>query len=135
MTTIKIDPSWDTPRQLVARGLNEKHLSLAEASRRLKRNSAYLQQYLKRGTPAELDEDEREQLARMVDLHPDDFRKAPPAGEEPGRGPIKRDMLEYAIIATLTAIINDGRSLDAIPPRGLARTILATYDAMMRDVG
>lgn len=42
----------------------ERGVSLAELSRMIRRNEAYLQQFIRRGTPARLAEDDRLMLAR-----------------------------------------------------------------------
>lgn len=42
--------------------------SLGALSRMIGRNAAYLQQYLERGSPARLDEDDRLRLAMFLDI-------------------------------------------------------------------
>lgn len=56
---------------------------MKEASERIGRNHAYLQQFLERGVPLKLPEDVRELLAPLLDLTPDQL-KTPPAGASKG---------------------------------------------------
>ena len=49
-------------------------LSMKEASERIGRNHAYLQQFLERGVPAKLPEDVRETLAPLLGLSPDQLK-------------------------------------------------------------
>lgn len=46
----------------------DRGVSLAELSRMIRRNNAYLQQFVSRGTPVWLPEDERLLLARFFDV-------------------------------------------------------------------
>ena len=59
--------------------LDENRFSLAEASRRIGRNSAYLFQYLYRNTPRKLDEDTRQGLADLLEVHESVLREGTPA--------------------------------------------------------
>jgi lambda repressor-like predicted transcriptional regulator len=71
----------DAPRALVAAAVLQTGGNLAELSRAIGKNHAYLQQYLERGIPRVLSEDVREKLAVLLDLNPDQLR-----GTVPGRG-------------------------------------------------
>ena len=66
----------DPIRRLIRDKLSEKGLSMKEASERLDRNHAYLQQYLERGIPARLPESVRPQLAAMLDLKEEQLKGA-----------------------------------------------------------
>ena len=67
-------------RDLIRRRLADMGLSMKEASERIGRNHAYLQQYFERGVPASLPEEAREKLAALIQLSPDALRSgAPPA--------------------------------------------------------
>jgi phage repressor protein C with HTH and peptisase S24 domain len=66
--------SGDPVRALVAAAIEQRGLDMATVSRAIGRNHAYLQQYLTRGTPLELPENVREQLAPMLGLQPDQLR-------------------------------------------------------------
>ena len=67
-------------RDLIRRRLVDMGLSMKEASERIGRNHAYLQQYFERGVPASLPEEAREKLAALIQLSPDALRSgAPPA--------------------------------------------------------
>lgn len=105
--------SEDRIRQLVARRLGERNLSLAAASRMLGRNPAYLQQYLERGVPVSLPEKMRLKIARLIQCDEQELRTdeelaligdaiaparpspnvSPPQPEEPrGRTHIPKDL-------------------------------------------
>ncbi|HEX5279533.1 MAG TPA: S24 family peptidase [Micropepsaceae bacterium] len=73
-------------REFLRVRLAEQRLSMKEASERIGRNHAYLQQYFERGIPAVLPEQAREKLAELVGVDPDMLRgTAAPA--RPGRRP------------------------------------------------
>ena len=73
-------------REFLRVRLAEQRLSMKEASERIGRNHAYLQQYFERGIPAVLPELAREKLAELVGVDPDMLRgTAAPA--RPGRRP------------------------------------------------
>ena len=56
----------DSPRQRLLHLLEEQRTTLAEASRAVGRNHAYLHQYVNRGSPKRLPEDVRLSLARLL---------------------------------------------------------------------
>lgn len=58
----------DHIRDAILTAARHKGLNLAEISRSLGLNHAYMQQFIKRGTPRRLPEDIRIELARMLDL-------------------------------------------------------------------
>lgn len=58
----------DPVRVLIRDRIAELGMDLAEVSRRIGRNHAYMQQYLKRGIPRKLPEDIRRLLAEILDL-------------------------------------------------------------------
>src|SRR5689334_8989140 len=62
-------------RDLIRDKLTAKRLSMKEASEAIGRNHAYLQQYLERGVPATLHEDDREALAPLLGVKPGDLRE------------------------------------------------------------
>ena len=57
-----------TPRQALDELIREREETYAAVSRLLGRNSAYIQQYIKRGTPARLDQSDIAQLALHFDV-------------------------------------------------------------------
>jgi hypothetical protein len=64
----------DAPRTLLMKLIADFETDFASVSKALGRNPAYLQQYLKRGTPRELTEEVRERLADRFNVAADDFR-------------------------------------------------------------
>jgi len=61
-------------RELITRRLGEMGLSMKDASLRIGRNETYLCQFLMRGSPAELGERERQKLAQLLGVLPDNLR-------------------------------------------------------------
>ena len=76
-------------REFIRDRLARAGLSMKEASERIGRNHAYLQQFLERGVPVKLPEEVREKLAPLLDLAPDQLKTPaapPPKGlAEPSR--------------------------------------------------
>lgn len=56
------------PRKRLAELAREKGSSLASLSRMLDRNTTYLQQYISKGSPRKLEEEDRRRLARYFDV-------------------------------------------------------------------
>jgi hypothetical protein len=71
----------DQARELLTRLIAAHREDMATLSRGMGRNHAYLQQYLKRGTPRELPEAARLWLARRFGIEPGAFRAGEPAVE------------------------------------------------------
>ena len=57
-----------TPRQVLERLCAERRENFASLSRLIGRNDAYIQQYLRKGTPRQLNESDRRQLARYFQI-------------------------------------------------------------------
>lgn len=68
------DMASDRVRELILRRINELGLKETSLSLQIGRNWAYLNQFLKRGVPANLPEGVREKLAPLLDLNPNDMR-------------------------------------------------------------
>ncbi len=66
-------------RKLILEKLQERDLSMKEASLRIGKSHSYLQQFLKRGIPTELGEHEREALAQVLGVDERDLRGRSPA--------------------------------------------------------
>ncbi|WP_423962659.1 XRE family transcriptional regulator [Bradyrhizobium sp.] len=64
----------DVVRKLIQDRLRELRLTMAEVSQRLNRNPTYLQQFLKKGSPRELQERERIALAEILNVPEDQLR-------------------------------------------------------------
>lgn len=75
----------DSVRELIRSRLRAANLSMAEASKRIGKNHAYLQQFLDRGIPRALPEDLREKLAPLLSLSPSELK----IGKEPSRQTVK----------------------------------------------
>ena len=71
-------------RDYLREKLAERGLSMKEASERIGRNHAYLQQFLERGVPANLPEEARERLAELLGVSPDQLRFASGSAEDLG---------------------------------------------------
>jgi phage repressor protein C with HTH and peptisase S24 domain len=77
----------DVVRKLILEKLAEKRLSMKEASLRLGKSHSYIQQFLKRGVPAQLDEDVRSPLAELLGVNEDQLRG--PSSKLPKRDYVK----------------------------------------------
>src|SRR5215213_5575810 len=79
------------PRKALERLCAERGEDFAGLSRLLGKNPAYIQQYIRRGTPRRLKEDERRKLARYFGV-PESILGAPPQADLPSGGlvPVKR---------------------------------------------
>lgn len=62
------NPVMDPVRQLIVSRIDEIGETLASVSRRMGKNHAYLQQYIERGVPLKLKEDDRRKLAGILTL-------------------------------------------------------------------
>ena len=79
------------PRKVLERLCAERGEDFAGLSRFLGRNPAYIQQYIRRGTPKRLGEDERRKLARYFGVPESTFGgPAEPDLPPPGLVPVKR---------------------------------------------
>jgi SOS-response transcriptional repressor LexA len=77
-------------REFLRGKLAERGLSMKEASERIGRNHAYLQQFLERGIPAILPEEAREKLGEVLGVAPDVLRFGGPPSRPNARAPFLR---------------------------------------------
>jgi phage repressor protein C with HTH and peptisase S24 domain len=96
------------PRAALQRLIEERGEDYASLSRLLGRNAAYVQQYVKRGTPRRLAESDRHMLARYFDV-PEAILGAPTAGEEGGRRFVQVPRLDVGASAGPGALPGDER--------------------------
>lgn len=85
-------------RKLILEKLAEHRLNMAEASRAIGRNAAYMQQFLKRGIPTELPERERAALAELLKVPEDSLRG--PSAKLPKREYVKTNIPNESLVAT-----------------------------------
>src|SRR5262249_30036219 len=74
---VMVQRPLDGPRRLVTERIRELGLDLANVSRELGHNHAYLQQYVRYAIPAQLKEDDRHRLAALLGV---DQRVLKPGG-------------------------------------------------------
>jgi phage repressor protein C with HTH and peptisase S24 domain len=98
------------PRAALERLIVERGEDLAGLSRLLGRNAAYMQQYIRRGTPKRLAEQDRRVLARYFGV--DEALLGAPAGGVPnsGNGPVAVPRLDVAASAGSGAFADDRRA-------------------------
>src|SRR4051812_35195735 len=80
----------DSVRDLIAKKLKERGLTMKAASLQIGKSHAYLQQFLERGVPASLPEGPRGALAALLQLDEDVLRGAVPSSGRtvaPARAP------------------------------------------------
>lgn len=70
----EITPPLDQARRNLLRLVKEHGMDLSEVSKKIGRNHAYLQQYVKYGVPQKLPEKVRIELARVFQVDPDIFK-------------------------------------------------------------
>lgn len=62
-------------RELILKKIEEHGLSMKSVSEQIGRSHSYIQQFIKRGVPATLDEEDREKLAPILRVRPGDLRQ------------------------------------------------------------
>jgi phage repressor protein C with HTH and peptisase S24 domain len=87
-------------REFLRVKLAEHGLSMKEASERIGRNHAYLQQYFERGIPAALPEEARERLAELIGVAPDALRGT----SAPSRSGVRAPFLRLPPVSTADRI-------------------------------
>ena len=121
----------EDPRTVLERLCAERGEDFASLSRLLGKNSAYIQQYLRRGTPKRLREEERRTLANYFGV-PESLLGAP--GEQPVRGAMVAIMRAPVRAAAGAGSINgdeSGRPYFAFDERWLKRMTAATTDDLV----
>lgn len=122
----------DAVRTLIAKRIEELDLDMADISRRLGMNHAYIQQFLKRGIPTKLKEDTRAQLASILHVDEADLggrpgRRVVPPIEGPHPDP---DELSSEDVADLELRIPDDQPTigSETGRRGIPKDTLAQID-------
>jgi phage repressor protein C with HTH and peptisase S24 domain len=88
----------DRVRQLILDRLAELGLDRKEISKAIGRNPTYLSQYIVRGSPKQLPEEEREKLAAILKVSPDALRAS--SGSSPaGKAEKKSDATRNSLVA------------------------------------
>ena len=75
----------EDPRIVLERLIAERGESYSDISRLLNRNPAYIQQFIKRGTPRKLDEEDRRLLARYFGVADEMLGGSAPLGKSPAK--------------------------------------------------
>lgn len=90
----------DLVRKLILERLDELDLKMSEASLKIGKNHAYLQQFLKRGIPAQLPEDVRFALAELLKVSEDQLRGT--SAKLPKREYMKTNNPDQSLVAFQT---------------------------------
>lgn len=90
----------DLVRKLILDRLDELGLKMSEASLKIGKNHAYLQQFLKRGIPAQLPEDVRAALAELLKVPEDQLRGT--SAKLPKREYMKTNIPDQSLVAIQT---------------------------------
>ena len=105
----------DPPRTLLLKLIADYETDMASISKWLGLNHAYLQQYIKRGTPRELPEEVREKLGERFNLAPENFRvqrpRAAQAHSGDGRPGAAGPRLRTATVTILELDVRAGNAL------------------------
>lgn len=99
----------DDPRTALARLVRERGDDYANLSRLIGRNAAYIQQFIKRGTPRKLDEADRAKLAEYFSVDEQLFG-APPASAVRARAMVPVPKLAVGASAGPGALVGDEAS-------------------------
>ena len=116
----------EDPRALLERLVRERNEDYAGLSRLIGRNPAYVQQYIKRGSPRRLAEDDRRALARYFRI--DEALLGAPEREEPAKRPP-----ELVAVPRLDVGASAGHGAEAGEDRPLGR--IAFDPAWLRRMG
>ena len=76
----------DDARRALDELIQQRGVNYSSVSRLLGRNAAYIQQYIRRGSPRQLDEQDRSVLARFFGRRIPRVRRAFPADDASGAG-------------------------------------------------
>ena len=107
----------DEIRKLVSDKLDEIGMTMKEASTKIGRNESFVHQFLKRGHPAELRERDREKLAQVLGIPPDDLRWPVTPLPSSMNGPTSKNCASDAALTSLPCARSPLRSPTAAPPR------------------
>ena len=120
----------DEARAALERLIDEKGEDYAGLSRLLGRNPAYVQQYIKRGSPRRLAEEDRRRLARYFGI--DEARLGGPAGAGQGSAMVAVPRLEVGVSAGAGAFGGSERSRPhiAFDPAWLRRVARGAPDQL-----
>lgn len=83
-------------RKLILDKLSEKGLSMKEASLRIGKSHSYIQQFLKRGIPSQLDEEVRGPLAELLNIPEDSLRGT--SAKLPKREYMKTNLSDQSLV-------------------------------------
>ena len=98
------------PRAVLERLIHERREDYAGLSRLLGRNAAYMQQFIRRGTPKRLAEDDRRTLARYFGIEETLLGGPPVPAVPPGGGPVAVPRLPVQASAGPGAFAGDERA-------------------------
>jgi phage repressor protein C with HTH and peptisase S24 domain len=125
------------PRLMLERLCQERGEDFAGLSRMLGRNSAYIQQFVRRGVPKRLREEERRKLARYFSIS-ETLLGGPEEESQVGRGMVPVNRHPVTVSAGPGAIVNeelgrpyfafDERWLKALTPSGSSRLSLVRVE-------
>ncbi len=118
----------ESVRALVKERIKSRDLNMAEVSRKIGRNHAYIQQFIDRGVPRTLNEGVREKLAPILGLQPDDLRSSELAGDAQGPAPARG----VTGLAEARPVFGVGREDVAPEPAGTSHLI--NFDLLRRAI-
>ncbi|PZU10915.1 helix-turn-helix transcriptional regulator [Sphingomonas sp.] len=123
------------PRATLEKLIAERREDYAGLSRLLGRNPAYIQQYVKRGTPRRLAEEDRRALARYFRV-PEEMLGGPPAVPTPVAANAPRESLrEAAIVAVPRRALGASAGAGSLEEDGVAGGTVYFAPALLRALG
>ena len=117
------------PRKALERLCAERGEDFAGLSRLLGRNPAYIQQFIRRGTPKRLKEDERRKLARYFQV-PESLLGGPPGQAEDGMVAVRRTLATAAAGTGAAGSDEEARPYFAFDPKWLRYLTASPADAL-----
>ena len=95
-------------REILAEAAREKGTSLAALSRMIGRNNTYLQQYITKGSPRKLEEDDRRHLAQFFDVDESELGASAENSYAAARGPAHKKRGEWVDVPRLDVEVSAG---------------------------
>ncbi len=105
-------------REKLANLAQERGSSLAALSRMIGRNASYLQQYITKGSPRKLEEEDRRHLARFFDVDESELGAPEEKSYEPARGGAAARQNQWVDVPRLAVDVSAGpgaSSADEVP--------------------
>lgn len=123
-----------SPREILDRLIREQGTSYGALSALLGRNPAYIQQYVKRGTPRKLDEEDRRRIARFLGID-DAVLSGTAASPAPARTQYNRKYPLSALVIVPRLPLGASAGAGTLDEDEAAADAIAFTERWLRDLG